>query len=57
MNLSTLEAQIALGEDSHRQFKRDVARADALAGEMAAFGSRLRHQAGVGKLGRDRFHR
>lgn len=29
--------QIALGEDSRRQFKRDVTHADALAAEMAAF--------------------
>jgi len=37
MNLSELEAQVALGEDSQRQFKRDVTNADALAAEMAAF--------------------
>lgn len=37
MNLATLQAQIALGEDSQRQFKRDVTNADALAAEMAAF--------------------
>ena len=32
-----LQDQIALGEDSRRQFKRDVANADSLAAEMAAF--------------------
>lgn len=37
MNLSSLQSQIALGEDSKRQFKRDVTNADALAAEMAAF--------------------
>ena len=37
MNLSELKAQVALGEDSRRQFKRDVTNADALAAEMAAF--------------------
>lgn len=35
MNLSELKAQVALGEDSRRQFKRDVANADSLAAEMA----------------------
>ncbi|MDR0966303.1 MAG: ATP-binding protein [Myxococcales bacterium] len=30
-------AEIALGEDRARQFKRDVSRSDALAAEMAAF--------------------
>ena len=37
MNLSELRAQVALGEDSRRQFKQDVTNADALAAEMAAF--------------------
>ncbi|MBN1548287.1 MAG: hypothetical protein JW902_16675 [Syntrophaceae bacterium] len=37
MTLQTLLAQIALGEDSTRQFKADVKNADSLASEMAAF--------------------
>jgi ATP-dependent DNA helicase RecG len=37
MNLSTLQSQIALGEDSKRQFKRNMTNVDALAAEMAAF--------------------
>lgn len=37
MTPSELLAQIALGEDSRRQFKRDVTNADALAAEMVAF--------------------
>lgn len=37
MNLQSLLAQIALGEDSTRQFKSDVKNADSLASEMAAF--------------------
>ncbi|MEK7784701.1 MAG: ATP-binding protein, partial [Chloroflexota bacterium] len=37
MTLTNLHAQIALGEDSHRQFKQDVTNADSLAAEMAAF--------------------
>ena len=37
MKLWELQAQIALGEDSRRQFKRDVTNADSLAAEMAAF--------------------
>ncbi len=37
MKLQTLLAQIALGEDSTRQFKVDVKNADSLASEMAAF--------------------
>ena len=37
MTLTELKAQIALGEDSRRQFKRDVTNADGLAAEMAAF--------------------
>ena len=35
--MTELQAQIALGEDSRRQFKRDVTNADSLAAEMAAF--------------------
>jgi ATP-dependent DNA helicase RecG len=37
MNLESLLAHIALGEDSTRQFKADVKNADSLASEMAAF--------------------
>jgi ATP-dependent DNA helicase RecG len=37
MTLTELQAQIALGEDSRRQFKRDITNADSLAAEMAAF--------------------
>lgn len=37
LRLSELQAQIAIGEDSRLQFKRDVTNADALAAEMAAF--------------------
>jgi ATP-dependent DNA helicase RecG len=37
MTLTELQAQIALGEDSRRQFKRDVTNVDSLAAEMAAF--------------------
>ncbi|MGD0489302.1 MAG: RNA-binding domain-containing protein [Syntrophorhabdales bacterium] len=37
MKLNDLQAQIALGEDSRRQFKRDVTNVDSLAAEMAAF--------------------
>jgi len=37
MNLSELKAQVALGEDSRRQFKQDIQSPDALAAEMAAF--------------------
>ena len=37
MNLKELKAQVALGEDSRRQFKQDVTNPDALAAEMAAF--------------------
>src|SRR5262245_14721648 len=37
MTLSELQAQAALGEDSHRQFKQDMQSPDALAAEMAAF--------------------
>jgi ATP-dependent DNA helicase RecG len=32
-----LQAQVALGEDSRRQFKQDMQSPDALAAEMAAF--------------------
>ena len=35
--LDSLLAQIALGEDSTRQFKADIKNADSLASEMAAF--------------------
>lgn len=37
MTLSELKAHAALGEDSRRQFKRDVTNVDSLAAEMAAF--------------------
>lgn len=37
MTLTELRAQIALGEDSRRQFKRDVTNSDSLAAEMASF--------------------
>jgi ATP-dependent DNA helicase RecG len=37
MNLSDLKSQVALGEDSHRQFKCDVTNVDSLAAELAAF--------------------
>ena len=37
MNAKGLLSQIALGEDSSRQFKADVKNADSLASEMAAF--------------------
>ncbi len=37
MTLTELQAQIALGEDSRRQFKRDATNADSLAAEIAAF--------------------
>jgi ATP-dependent DNA helicase RecG len=37
MTPDNLKSQIALGEDSRRQFKQDVTNADALAAEMAAF--------------------
>ena len=37
MNFTDLLSQIALGEDSRRQFKRHVTNADSLAAEMAAF--------------------
>ncbi len=30
MNLNDLKTQVALGEDSRRQFKRDVTHADSL---------------------------
>jgi hypothetical protein len=33
MTLSELQAQVALGEDSRRQFKQDMQRLDALAAE------------------------
>ncbi|WGZ93085.1 MAG: putative DNA binding domain-containing protein [Candidatus Thiothrix putei] len=37
MTLEELNTQIALGEDSRRQFKQDINNTDALAAEMAAF--------------------
>ena len=37
MKLNELKKQVALGEDSRRQFKADVTNSDALAAEMAAF--------------------
>ena len=37
MTRSDLHSQIALGEDSTRQFKVDVRNAESLASEMAAF--------------------
>lgn len=37
MNLDELRRQVALGEDSARQFKRDATNADGLAAELAAF--------------------
>ena len=36
MNLNNLLAQLALGEDSTRQFKADVKNADSLSAEIAA---------------------
>jgi hypothetical protein len=41
MNPELLLAQIALGEDSSRQFKVDIKNADALASEMAACATNL----------------
>lgn len=37
MNLTELNEEIRLGEDSHRQFKRDVRNVDSLASDMVAF--------------------
>lgn len=37
MTLVELKTQVALGEDSRRQFKQDIHNPDALAAEMAAF--------------------
>lgn len=37
LNREELQSQIALGEDSKRQFKADVRNAESLAAEMAAF--------------------
>ena len=37
MSPKSLRSQIALGEDSKRQFKVDVRNAESLAAEMAAF--------------------
>ena len=36
MNLNDLKSQVALGEDSRRQFKRDVTNIGSLAAEMTA---------------------
>ena len=36
MNLNELQAQVALSEDSRRQFKQDMSNANSLAAEMAA---------------------
>jgi ATP-dependent DNA helicase RecG len=48
MTLSELTAQVALGEDSRRQFKQDRQSPDALAAEMAAFAN---FEGGVISLG------
>ena len=37
MKSTQLQKQVALGEDSTRQFKLDVRNAESLASEMAAF--------------------
>jgi ATP-dependent DNA helicase RecG len=37
MNLNDLQSQVALGEDSRRQFKGDVTNVDSVAAELAAF--------------------
>jgi ATP-dependent DNA helicase RecG len=37
MTLRELQARVALGEDSRRQFKQHMQSPDALAAEMAAF--------------------
>jgi ATP-dependent DNA helicase RecG len=37
MTLSELTAQVAMGEDSHRQFKLDIHSPEPLTAEMAAF--------------------
>ena len=41
MDLKSLLAQIALGEDSTRQFKKEVKNAQSLAAEMVAFGRQI----------------
>ncbi|MBM9536283.1 hypothetical protein [Desulfobulbus alkaliphilus] len=41
MKLSDFHTQIALDEDSSRQFKADVKNADSLASEMAALPTRV----------------
>lgn len=50
MSLSILQSQILLGEDSKRQFKRDMTNADALAAEMAAFSNSAYRGLGSGIL-------
>lgn len=37
MNLHDLKSQVALGEDSRRQFKRDLTNVDSLAAERTSF--------------------
>lgn len=37
MNLQALIAEVALGEDSIRQFKSDIRNSESLAAEIAAF--------------------
>ncbi|MEI2689785.1 MAG: hypothetical protein V9H69_08740 [Anaerolineae bacterium] len=37
MNLNDLQSQVALGEDSRRQFQRDVTNVNGLAAAMATF--------------------
>ena len=44
MNPARFKSQLAIGEDSRRQFKRDATNADSLAAEMAAF---VKYQGGV----------
>ena len=41
MNLKTLFNEIALGEDSTRQFKADIRNSDSLAAEIVAFANAL----------------
>lgn len=50
MNLDELQTQVALGEDSRRQFKQEMTNADSLAAEMAAFSNA---EGGVIYLGAD----
>jgi hypothetical protein len=37
MNLNDLQSQVALGEDSRRQFKRDVTNVDSLMVQTVGF--------------------